>query len=508
MTAFSLEPAQLTWCDELSALAAERLRPLAEKGEPGRVNRALVVELGTLGLLPRLFTSGALDLCLMRESLAHACTEAETALALQGLGAHPVHAHGTESQRARWLPRVSDGTAVAAFALSEPDAGSDAAALSLRAEPEAGGAPDAGPRTAAQAGPRYGGRPADGPDGARDAGRRAAGSAEGPDDAVPGAGAIAAGHGGPSAGGAGARSTWRGVEGGAAAADADRFDAVRVAAEHPPVPGAAPGALAAAPDGTSTWRLTGEKCWISNAPEADFYTVFARTTPGAGARGVTAFLVPADRPGLTGTPIDMLSPHPIGALAFDAVPVTADDVLGEPDRGFRVAMDTLNLFRPSVGAFAVGMAQAALDATLAHTTARDAFGGKLRDLQAVSHQVAEMALRTEAARLMVYAAATAYDAGAADVPKRAAMAKLLATETAQYVVDKAVQLHGARALRRGHLLEHLYREVRAPRIYEGASEVQRGIVAKELYRTHQTHQTHRPRRTHRTQDATTEEAGA
>ncbi|WP_030179415.1 acyl-CoA dehydrogenase family protein [Streptomyces violaceorubidus] len=396
MTAFSLEPAQLTWCDELRALAAERLRPLAEKGEPGRVNRALVAELGALGLLPRLFTSGALDLCLMRESLAHACTEAETALALQGLGAHPVHAHGTASQRARWLPRVSDGTAVAAFALSEPDAGSDAAALTLRAEPDTPAAPYTGGRV----------------------------------------------------------------------------------------------------DGPSAWRLTGEKCWISNAPEADFYTVFARTTPGAGARGVTAFLVPADRPGLSGTPLDMLSPHPIGALAFDAVPVTADDVLGEPDRGFRVAMDTLNLFRPSVGAFAVGMAQAALDATLAHTSARDAFGGKLRDLQAVSHQVAEMALRTEAARLMVYAAATAYDAGAPDVPKRAAMAKLLATETAQYVVDRAVQLHGARALRRGHLLEHLYREVRAPRVYEGASEVQRGIVAKELYRPH------------RTPDATTEEAGS
>ncbi|MFE5399505.1 acyl-CoA dehydrogenase family protein [Streptomyces sp. NPDC056568] len=370
MTAFSLEPAQLAWCAELRALAAARLRPLADQGEPGRVNRALVTELGTLGLLPRLFTSGALDLCLMRESLARTCTEAETALALQGLGAHPVHAHGTEAQRARWVPRVADGSAVAAFALSEPDAGSDAAALSLHAER----------------------------------------------------------------------------------------------------------------DGRSGWRLTGEKCWISNAPEADFYTVFARTTPGAGARGVTAFLVPADRPGLTGTPLDMLSPHPVGALAFDAVPVAADDVVGEPDRGFGVAMGTLNLFRPSVGAFAVGMAQAALDATLAHTSTRDAFGGKLRDLQAVSHQVAQMALRTEAARLMVYAAATAYDEGAADVPRRAAMAKLLATETAQYVVDQAVQLHGARALRRGHLLEHLYREVRAPRVYEGASEVQRGIIAKELYR--------------------------
>ncbi|GAA3259716.1 acyl-CoA dehydrogenase family protein [Streptomyces labedae] len=371
MTAFSLEPSQLARCAELRTLAAERLRPLAEKGEPGRVNRALVAELGDLGLLSRLFTSGALDLCLMRESLAQACTEAETALALQGLGAHPVHAHGTPGQRERWLPRVSDGTAVAAFALSEPGAGSDAAALSLGAE-------------------------RDGPDG---------------------------------------------------------------------------------------WRLTGEKCWISNAPDADLYTVFARTTPGAGARGVTAFLVPADRPGLTGSRLDMIAPHALGTLRFDGVPVTAADVLGEPDAGFRVAMDTLNLFRPSVGAFAVGMAQAALDATVAHTATRDAFGGRLRDLQAVAHQVAEMSVRTEAARLMVYAAATAYDEDADDVPRRSAMAKLLATETAQFVVDTAVQLHGARALCRGHLLEHLYREVRAPRIYEGASEVQRGIIAKELYKT-------------------------
>lgn len=410
MPAFSLDPAQTAWCAELRALAEERLRPLAEKGEPGHVNRALVAELGRLGLLARLFTSGALDLCLMRESLAHGCTEAETALALQGLGAHPVHAYGTRAQRERWLPRVADGSAVAAFALSEPGAGSDAAALALRADRDASRAPTSAPAPAAS------------------------GAAPGavPADPVP---SVAEGEGTP-------------------------------VAER---------------DGWGSWRLSGEKCWISNAPEADFYTVFARTTQGAGARGVTAFLVPADRPGLTGTPLDMLSPHPIGALAFDAVPVTADDVLGEPDRGFRVAMHTLNLFRPSVGAFAVGMAEAALAATLTHTAGREAFGGRLKDLQTVAHQVAEMALRTEAARLMVYAAAAAYDEGAPDVPRRAAMAKLLATETAQYVVDAAVQLHGARALRRGHLLEHLYREVRAPRIYEGASEVQRAVIAKELY---------------------------
>ncbi|MGW3982226.1 acyl-CoA dehydrogenase family protein, partial [Streptomyces mirabilis] len=141
MTAFSLDPVQTAWCAELRALAEERLRPLAEKGEPGHVNRALVAELGRLGLLARLFTSGALDLCLMRESLARGCTEAETALALQGLGAHPVHAYGTRAQRERWLPRVADGSAVAAFALSEPGAGSDAAALALRADRDDARAP-------------------------------------------------------------------------------------------------------------------------------------------------------------------------------------------------------------------------------------------------------------------------------------------------------------------------------------------------------------------------------
>ncbi|GAU66947.1 acyl-CoA dehydrogenase [Streptomyces sp. NBRC 110611] len=373
MTVFALGPEEQEWCAAVRAMTAERLRPLAERGEPGRVNRPLVAALGELGLLRRLFPADgaprALDLCLLRESLARECTEAETALALQGLGAHPLVRSGTEAQRARWLPEVAAGRAIASFALSEPDAGSDAAALSLTAEP-------------------------DGPDG---------------------------------------------------------------------------------------WRLTGEKCWISNAPEADFATVFARTG-GAGARGVTAFLVPAGRPGLTGARLDMLSPHPIGTMVFDGTPVTRADVLGEVGGGFAVAMATLNLFRPSVGAFAVGMAQAALDAALAHAGARTAFGGPLKDLQSVGHQLAEMATRVESARLLVYAAASAYDMGAPGIVRRSAMAKLLATETAQYVVDAAVQIHGARALRRGHLLEHLYREVRAPRIYEGATEVQRSIIARELYR--------------------------
>lgn len=370
---FALGAEQRAWCAELRGLAAGRLRPLAERGEPGRVNRPLVEALGELGLLARLFPADApvkaMDLCLLRESLARECTEAETALALQGLGAYPVAQSGTPAQRARWLPEVVAGRAVAAFALSEPEAGSDAAALRLRAEPDGDG-----------------------------------------------------------------------------------------------------------------WRLSGGKTWISNAPEADLCTVFARTGEAPGARGVTAFLVPGDRAGLSGEHLDMLSPHPIGSLAFDAVPVGPADVLGEVGGGFRVAMRTLDLFRPSVGAFAVGMARSALAAAVAHAGRRRAFGGPLKDLQAVSHQLAEMATRTEAAALLVYAAASAYDAGEPGIAGRAAMAKLLATETAQYVVDAAVQIHGARALQRGHLLEHLYREVRAPRVYEGATEVQRTIIAKELYR--------------------------
>jgi acyl-CoA dehydrogenase len=374
MPSFALDPEQRRWCARLRALARDRLRPLADAGTPGRINRPLTAVLGELGLLERLFPQDgpvrAFDLCLLRESLAMECTEAETALALQGLGGYPIVLSGGEKLYERWMPGIRAGRTVTAFALSEPDAGSDAAALTLRA---------------------------------------------------------------------------------------DR-------------------------DGAGGWRLTGEKCWISNAPGADVTTVFARTTPGAGARGVTAFLVPADRPGLGGEPLEMLSPHPIGRLVFDGVPVTAEDVLGVPDAGFGVAMRTLNLLRPSVGAFAVGMAQAALDASLAHAGSRTAFGGPLKDLQSVAHQLAEMATRTEAARLLVYAAAAAYDDGEPGIARHSAMAKLLATETAQYVVDAAVQIHGARALRRGHPLEHLYREVRAPRIYEGATEVQRTIIAKELYR--------------------------
>src|SRR6516164_1028329 len=371
---FGLTTEQQAFAAQVRGHAVE-LRPVADGGQPGRVNRELLRAMGHLGLLARLFPSAALpgaaagqpsreapalDLCLLRESLATECTEAETALALQGLGSYPVLQSGSDEQVRRWL---------AAVALSEPDAGSDAAALELTAEPDGNG-----------------------------------------------------------------------------------------------------------------WRLTGTKTWISNAPEADFYTLFARTSPGERARGVSAFLVPAERPGLSGEHLDMVSPHPIGTLTFEGVRVHREELLGEADRGFAVAMRTLDKFRPSVGAFAVGMAQAALEAACEYAASRTAFGGPLKDQQAVAHLLAEMATRTEAARLLVYSAAAAIDCGASGIAGRSAMAKLFATETAQFVVDAAVQIHGARALQRGHPLEHLYREVRAPRIYEGASEIQRTIIARQLFK--------------------------
>jgi acyl-CoA dehydrogenase len=375
--AFALTAAQERLQAEVRALAREVLVPLAEAGPPGRVNRPLVRALGEHGLLARLLPAGAgggataTELCLLREALARESTEAETALALQGLGGHPIAVAGSEPVRRRWLAAVAAGQAVAAFALSEPDAGSDAAALALRADP-----------------------------------------------------------------------------------DGDGF------------------------------RLSGTKTWISNAPDADVYTLFARTTPGVRARGITAFAVPGDAPGLGGESLELLAGHAIGRLELDDVPVGAEQVLDRVDQGFGLAMRTLDRFRPSVGAFAVGMAQAALDAAVDHAATRRAFGRPLREHQAVAHALADMATATQAARLLVYAAAGRYDADPGDpqVTQAAAMAKLYATEAAQRVVDQALQLHGARALQRGHLLEHLYREVRAPRIYEGTSEIQRTVIARELFR--------------------------
>jgi alkylation response protein AidB-like acyl-CoA dehydrogenase len=231
------------------------------------------------------------------------------------------------------------------------------------------------------------------------------------------------------------------------------------------------------------YRLSGDKTYISNAPDADVATVFARTTPGEGSRGVTAFVVPTDLPGVEGRVIEMLASHPVGAWVFDGVPVSAGDILGEPEHGFDVAMRTLDLFRPSVGALGVGMAEAALRIAVEHARSREAFGVPISEFQGISHQLADIRLRIEAASHLVYSAAASYDSGEREaLTGRSAMAKLAATETAQAAVDVAIQVLGARGLEADSTLAHLYREVRAPRIYEGTSEIQRNIIARELFR--------------------------
>jgi hypothetical protein len=343
---------------EAAALGRDVLAPL---GAPGRVTRPLVKAMAEHGLLGRVLRpdASALELCLLREGLARTCTEAETALAVQGLGGFPL-------LETEWLAPLAAGDAVAGFALSEPDAGTDVAALSTRAEPDGDG-----------------------------------------------------------------------------------------------------------------WRLTGVKTWISNAPDADVYTVFARAGDERGTRGISAFALAGGAAGVSGEPLEMVAPHAIGRLELDGAQAA---LVGEAGGGFRVAMRTLDRFRPSVGAAAVGMAQAALDLAVEHAARREAFGRPLKELQAVSHRLADTAVEVTAARLLVHQAAGAYDAGE-PATGLAAMAKLYATETAQRAVDAAVQVHGARALVAGHPLEHLYREVRAPRIYEGTSEIQREIIAREMFRT-------------------------
>jgi acyl-CoA dehydrogenase len=360
---------------EVRDAASKILAPIAAAGPHGRVSRELLRATAATGILHRLFPTGAgarasaSTICQIREALGYGCPAADVAVSMQGIGGYPILQSGQPHQRDRWIGPMRDGTAVAGFALTEPDVGSDAAAITLEAVPDGDG-----------------------------------------------------------------------------------------------------------------WRLHGVKQWITNAPDADFYVTFARTTAGARARGVTAFVVPGDAPGLSGTPIDLLADHPIGRLEYDGVRVGTADVLGEVDRGFRVAMKTFDLFRPSVGAAAIGMGHAALDATVDRTAYRQAFGRAIGSNQAVAHALADAATRLEASRHLVEQAALAYEAGDPRVTVKAAMAKVFATETAHAVIDTAVQFHGASGLEAGHLLESLYREVRASRIFEGASEIQRDLIARDLYR--------------------------
>ncbi len=227
--------------------------------------------------------------------------------------------------------------------------------------------------------------------------------------------------------------------------------------------------------------LDGEKTWISNGGIADLYVVFARTGEGAGARGLSAFIVEGGHPGLDiAERLAVIAPHPLARLTFDNCRVPASAMVGKPGEGFKVAMATLDVFRTTVGAAALGFARRAMAATAKRAASRELFGAPLADLQMVQGHLADMALDIDAAALLVYRAAWTKDQGAARVSREAAMAKLYATEAAQRVIDTAVQLHGGDGVRSGHPVEMLYREIRALRIYEGASDVQKIIIARAI----------------------------
>jgi acyl-CoA dehydrogenase len=227
--------------------------------------------------------------------------------------------------------------------------------------------------------------------------------------------------------------------------------------------------------------LDGEKTWISNGGIADLYVVFARSGEAPGARGLSAFIVEGGNPGLTvAERLPVIAPHPLARLRFDNCRVPADALIGKPGEGFKIAMATLDVFRTTVGAAALGFARRALAETAARVDKRQLFGAPMADLQMVQGHLADMALELDAAALLVYRAAWAKDQGAARVTREAAMAKLYATEAAQRIIDTAVQLHGGDGVRSGHPVETLYREIRALRIYEGASDVQKVIIARAV----------------------------
>lgn len=227
--------------------------------------------------------------------------------------------------------------------------------------------------------------------------------------------------------------------------------------------------------------IDGEKTWISNGGIADVYVVFARTGEGPGAKGLSAFIVPGDAGGLhIAERIEVIAPHPLARLRFEGCRVPASSMIGKPGEGFRIAMATLDVFRCTVGAAALGFARRALDEAASRASNRHLFGAPLGALQMVQGHLADMAVDVDASALLVYRAAWTKDQGAARVTREAAMAKLYATEAAQRVIDAAVQLHGGDGVRSGHAVEKLYREIRALRIYEGASDVQKVVIARSL----------------------------
>jgi acyl-CoA dehydrogenase len=365
-----LEPRHRDWADEVESWAAANAAHLS-RGDTDDAVRNLTRAMGEAGLLRAAVPAdGRLDvrsLCIAREVLARHSGLADFTFAMAGLGTGAITLFGDAGLKERFLPAARAGTALAAFALSEPEAGSDVAAL----------------------------------------------------------------------------------------------------------------ATTATRDGNAHWRLDGSKTWISNGGIAGTYVVFARSGEAPGAKGLSAFLVPADTPGLTiEERIEVSAPHPLATLRFDGLRIPDANRLGKPGDGFKVAMATLDVFRATVGAAALGFARHALDLTVARASNRHLFGGPLFDQQMTQAAIAESAVEVETSALLVYRAAWLKDSGAPRVSREASMAKLHATEAAQRVADRCVQIHGGHGVVRDHPAEKLYREVRALRVYEGASEVQRIIIAR------------------------------
>jgi acyl-CoA dehydrogenase len=333
--------------------------------------RDLVRQFGGEGLLALCTEGDVRSLAIARSTLAYQSGLADFAFAMQGLGSGGIRLFGSDQQKSDWLPKVASGEAIAAFALTEPETGSDAANIAMIARPEGNG-----------------------------------------------------------------------------------------------------------------WVLHGEKSYISNGTIADVLTVFARTGEGEGAKGISAFIVRGDDPGLAvAERIDVIAPHPLARLKFESVRA---DPVGEPGQGFRIAMETLNLFRVTVGAAALGFARRALNEAIGFASARKLGEGTLADHAVTQEKLADMATSIDASALLIARAAWQQDVGSADNRRAAAMAKLHATEEAQKVIDAAVQMHGGLGVTRGAKVEELYREIRALRIYEGASEVQRQIIARDLLKEHRT----------------------
>jgi len=373
------EPRHATLARDLAAWAETNISEGDHAADVDAHCRHLVRDLGAAGWLrhavPAAYNgaSPAIEarvLCLIRDTLARKDGLADFAFAMQGLGTGPISLFGDETLKRRYLPDVAAGKRIAGFAMTEAEAGSDAAAIATSARREG-----------------------------------------------------------------------------------------------------------------EVFVLDGEKTMISNGGIADHYVVLARTGEAPGAKGLSAFVVDADAPGFTvAERFQVIAPHPLARLRFDGVRVPASSLIGKPGEGFKIVMATLDLFRPSVGAAALGFARRALDEGLARAASRKMFGGVLGDLQLTQARLAEMALDVDAAALLVYRAAWLRDSGAARTTREAAMAKLFATEAAQRVVDGAVQLFGGQGVVAGNVVERLYREVRALRIYEGASEVQKLVIARQIMR--------------------------